>query len=421
MTTLSRFGPSVARSIMYQHSRHMASAATATDPVQKLFVDKVREFKSSKKGLDETNQKAMAEEMARLKRVFNIEDEKKLSILEAKFSPEVDVSIHDIEAAKALRQSITSGEYQKQLAVREAPISDLAASVPEPYEDDLHLPEINKPLSREGFYYEYAPSVPTLGDPEPDYTFVGDKMTPERLQREIRVDFGSDMPTINDDKAPERDTVNFPRIEQNLDTPPTRYHIIPECWFQFFYPKTGVTGPYAFAGGVGTFLLSKEWLIWEHNLLTSLTSTIILTTLVIKFGPQLGSYLKTSVKKTLDSWEEWRLGNIELLNTMTNHYKNELNKRDLIDDIYQMRKQDVQNQLESEYRQRLKFIYDTTKRRLNYLVAKADSQRQISHKNMVDWVISNAVASIGQKQETEVLDNCVSELKKLASKNSSVI
>lgn len=60
--------------------RAMASATTATDPIQKLFLDKVREYKSKAEsapgglvGADEKTRKALLEDEERIRRTFNVQ------------------------------------------------------------------------------------------------------------------------------------------------------------------------------------------------------------------------------------------------------------------------------------------------------------------------------------------------------------
>lgn len=95
------------------------------------------------------------------------------------------------------------------------------------------------------------------------------------------------MPTIHDDKSERRDLINFPRPVQPDFPEPCRLGIIPDSWFQAFYNKTGVTGPYCFLYGFLTFLISKEWLIIEHEILVGFEATIIMIILAKMFGKNI--------------------------------------------------------------------------------------------------------------------------------------
>ncbi len=50
-----------------------------------------------------------------------------------------------------------------------------------------------------------------------------------------------------------------------IDPSPVRMGVFPEEWFQAFYNKTGVSGPYMALFSVGTFLVSKEFYVLEHD------------------------------------------------------------------------------------------------------------------------------------------------------------
>lgn len=127
---------------------------------------------------------------------------------------------------------------------------------------------------------------------------------PTSLAEQFRVKFGMSMPTINDDKAPERDTVNFPRFGKTAMYPEAvRLLFIPDNWFRTMYPITGVTGPYVLTFGLVTFLFSKEWLIYEHEMHTGVHIAILFTILLKKFGPIANRYLEgmSDVSKHLNS------------------------------------------------------------------------------------------------------------------------
>lgn len=456
MSALTRLGCKVARSSpLFQHQsiRFAAAAASPSDPVQKLFLDKVREFKQGNLGLDEAHKKQMNEELERLRRVYHI-DESSVTQIDQKFEPEVDIKLHDLDdpAEKELRQKIDSGSLNSQVVKVEKDDREIWPTIPEqkPY-DEFHFPEANKPSWVEVKAYlesdkpkdmwqhdvynafkEYK-SILETQEPKPDYEYVGEPMTPKRLERTLLLRFGDDMPTIHDDKKPERDAKNFPRLYRNDEIPPTRMSIIPESWFKIFHAKTGITGPYVFGAGLTTFLFSKEIIPVEHQFMEG--AWIFFYMMMVraayhafcKFKPDHIWAQRLNPKAILQRhkdaeqvWFDWQSWHIKLLDDVNKYYTDQKLENPL-KPIHEIRKQDVELQVEAEYRQRVKTIYDNTKRRLDYLVALADSQRQISQKNMVNWVISNAMSSIGAKQEAEVLDNCIADLKALSKKNANVL
>ena len=119
------------------------------------------------------------------------------------------------------------------------------------------------------------------------------------LAEQFCVKFGQSMPTIHDDDprtaAPERDLVNYPRPKRVIYPEATRLLIFPDNWFRELYPKTGVTGPYVLVLGLGTFLFSKEWLIYEHEMHFGVHLAILITAMVYKWGPLISRYLEGAI------------------------------------------------------------------------------------------------------------------------------
>lgn len=74
-----------------------------------------------------------------------------------------------------------------------------------------------------------------------------------------------------------------------------RLGFVPEEWFQFFYKKTGVTGPYTFFLTFGTYLISKEIYVMEHEFYNGLSFLIMWIVGVKKLGPALAKWLDKEI------------------------------------------------------------------------------------------------------------------------------
>merc|ERR1712029_370225 len=193
---------------------------------------------------------------------------------------------------------------------------------------------------------------------------------------------------FENEKNPERDHVNFPRRKLEELPSPVRHWWVPEEYFQFFYPKTGVTGPYMFAISLGTYMSSKEIFVYEHDFYCGLSFWICAIGLINMVGPGVTKSLEKEIDRCANAIEDeeksqWMAGSYE--------------------ELIAAKKENVALQLEPEYRARLKDAYTQVKRRLDYQLQTANVLRANEQKHMVDWIISNVKKSITAKQEEDAL------------------
>ena len=83
--------------------------------------------------------------------------------------------------------------------------------------------------------------------------------------------------------------------------------------------------------------------------------------------------------------------------------------------LFDAKRENVKLQLEAEYRRRQMQAYQEVKRRLDFLVAKDEAEKQFQQKHMVNWIIENVAKGITAQQEKDALKTTFAELKKLSA------
>ncbi|RXG53878.1 ATP synthase subunit b, mitochondrial [Armadillidium vulgare] len=151
--------------------------------------------------------------------------------------------------------------------------------------------------------------------------------------------------------------VTFERPKQLVYPGKVRIGFIPEEWFQFFYPKTGVTGPYVFGTSVLAYLFSKEIWVVEHEFVTGLSLGIFAVFCIKKFGPKLAEFLDKELDKQEKMLTDFRTDSISEIQNKID-YENtaqfELNGQTM---LYEAKRENIGLQLEAAYRQRLVQIH----------------------------------------------------------------
>lgn len=213
----------------------------------------------------------------------------------------------------------------------------------------------------------------------------------------------------------ERDLVNFPRRERPIDKPPVRLGFLPEEWFTNFHEKTGVTGPYAFIATFGTYLVSKEIYVLEHDFYVGLGLLAIGTFAVSKIGPDFGKMINEGLDAHEDGLKAIRQDEIDRCTAAISEEEKAQWMGTSYETLIAAKRENVALQMEAAYRERLQEAYQQVKLRLDYQLEKANVLRRTEQKHMVDWIINSVKSSISAKQEDEALKKCVADLKGLAA------
>jgi F-type H+-transporting ATPase subunit b len=222
--------------------------------------------------------------------------------------------------------------------------------------------------------------------------------------------------------GPERDVVNFPIKPQPLTNPPVRLGFIPETWFQAFYEKTGVTGPYVLGVGFLTYVLSKEIWIIEHNFTHFIAFWTAFYIIIRKFGPGLSAYFD-SQNEALEKrlwWNPVNKTKDQFKQTIEEQEKN-IWREDGQKYLFEAKRENVDLQLESIYRQRLSEVYQAVKKRLDYQVDVQSAQRRVQQQHMVQWIVDGVMAGVTPQQEKDSLTKCLQDLKTIAAKNTATV
>ncbi|XP_026476869.1 ATP synthase subunit b, mitochondrial-like isoform X2 [Ctenocephalides felis] len=221
---------------------------------------------------------------------------------------------------------------------------------------------------------------------------------------------------VEEADSAERDLVNFPRPTRLEHSPKVRFGFIPDSWFEFFYEKTGVTGPYMFGTGLITYLCSKEIYVMEHEFYTGISLGIICLYATKKLGPHIAKYLDKEVDAYADEWNSGRVEEVKSYQDAIEGEKLEQWRAEGQLMLMDAKRENVALQLEAAYRERAMKVYQEVKKRLDYQVEKQNIEQRIAQKHMVNWVVDSVLKSLTPDQEKENINKCIADLGALASR-----
>uniref|UniRef100_A0A8C4R9I2 ATP synthase subunit b n=1 Tax=Eptatretus burgeri TaxID=7764 RepID=A0A8C4R9I2_EPTBU len=175
-----------------------------------------------------------------------------------------------------------------------------------------------------------------------------------------------------------------------------RHGIIPEEFFQYLYPVTGVTGPYVLGLGLMTMLLSKEYYIINSETMSALGTLAVIVYVIKKYGHKVTEFIDESNDK-----EQWRVDGRKC--------------------IFDAKRNNVAMILESNMRERQLMVFNEVKRRLDYHVELEKLKRHLEQEHLIKWVESNVIKSITPQQEKESISSCIMQLKSLAQRSRAAV
>ncbi|XP_072886981.1 ATP synthase F(0) complex subunit B1, mitochondrial [Hemitrygon akajei] len=193
-----------------------------------------------------------------------------------------------------------------------------------------------------------------------------------------------------------------------------RFGLIPEEFFHFLYPKTGVTGPYMLGTGLLTYLLSKEIYVINHETFTAISIGIVILYGVKKFGKDVANFAdKLNEEKVQKAQEVKDLAVASLTEAIEQENKEQW-RIEGRHHLFDAKRNNVAMILETNYRERLHMVYDSVKKRLDYQVSLQQLQRRLAQEYMANWVEKSVIQSITPQQEKESIAKCIADLKVLS-------
>ncbi|ELK30796.1 PREDICTED: ATP synthase F(0) complex subunit B1, mitochondrial [Myotis davidii] len=195
-----------------------------------------------------------------------------------------------------------------------------------------------------------------------------------------------------------------------------RLGLIPEEFFQFLYPKTGVTGPYVLGTGLILYFLSKEIYVVTPDTISAVSTIGLLVYIIKKYGASIGEFADKLNEQQIAQLEEAKQATMKGIQDAIELEKSQqalVQKRHYLFDV---QRNNIAMALEVTYRERLHRVYKEVKNRLDYHISVQNMMRRKEQEHMVQWVEKHVVQSISAQQEKETIAKCISDLKLLAKK-----
>lgn len=195
-----------------------------------------------------------------------------------------------------------------------------------------------------------------------------------------------------------------------------RLGFIPEEWFLFFKPMTGVSGPYIFMFVLGNYLVSKEIYIMEHEYYLGISIAIVLYIITTRFGSKIGAALDKEVDAIANALEQDRTDELALNKKIIKDAEDAKWRAQGQKELMDAKKENIAMQLEAVYRERLMMVFQGVRGRMDYHVKRYRAENRVHQKWMIEWILENVRKSITPEFKKQALDSAIKDLAALASR-----
>uniref|UniRef100_H0XNR4 ATP synthase subunit b n=1 Tax=Otolemur garnettii TaxID=30611 RepID=H0XNR4_OTOGA len=177
------------------------------------------------------------------------------------------------------------------------------------------------------------------------------------------------------------------------------FGLIPEEFFQFLYPKTGVTGPCVLGFGLILYFI-KEIYVIPLETFSTISIVGLFVYVVKKYGACIGEFADKLNEQKLAHLEEVKQAPIKQIQDAIDLEKSQQALVQKQHYLFDVRRNNIAMTLELTYQN-------------GYVEYNMMRQKEQEHMN---WVEKHVVQSISAQQEKETIANCIADLKLLTKK-----
>uniref|UniRef100_A0A8D2CYE0 ATP synthase subunit b n=1 Tax=Sciurus vulgaris TaxID=55149 RepID=A0A8D2CYE0_SCIVU len=192
--------------------------------------------------------------------------------------------------------------------------------------------------------------------------------------------------------------------------------LIPEEFFQFLYPKTGVTGPYMLGIGLILYFLSKELYVITPETFSTISIVGLLVYVIKKYGTSIGEFIDNLNEQIIAQLEEVKKASIKQIQDEIELEKAQQAQVQKCHYLSDVQRNSIAMALEVIYQERLHKVYKEVKNHLDYHISVQNMMHRKEQEHMIIWVEKHVVQSISAQQEKEMIAKCIADLQLLEKK-----